>query len=199
MGMKTAPGRARGLEVTVSESELGAPVPAFAGRNDPSTDVRQGGYPTFARGGLGAPGSQVPAGIINSGPDGGVRGFTTRPPGDTRSVETGDAYSGVADDESRADPDPDVRSLAERNASVSSLGSQRSQKGKRKPAPLIGIEHASAGTGTGTSGRPAEAVKKEENDRNVEGKAAWKGGTKRFYHCTSSSSWVWRIKETHHW
>ena len=155
--MKTAPGRARCLQVTVGESELGGPAvpPPFAARNDPSTDVRQGGYSTFARGGLGAPGSQVPAGVIDSGPDGRVRGFTSRPPRDPRSVETGDAYSGVADDESRADPD--ARDLAERNASVSSTGSQRSTRGKRKPAPLIGIEHSSAGT----SVRPGEPKKGE--------------------------------------
>ena len=144
MGMKLAQGRARGLHVHIGDSEIGAAAPGEAAlsRNDATIDVRQGRYPTFARGGLAAPGSQVPAGIINAGPDPRVQGFTSRPLGDARSIETGDAYSGVADDESRAETD--ARSLAERNASVSSLGSQRSNKGKRKPSPLIGLEHSSA-------------------------------------------------------
>lgn len=137
--MKPASGRARGLRVEVDDPEMALT------RDEAHTDVRRGGYPTFARGGITQPGSQIPVGVLDGAQGGQVNGFTAgpRPPPslDARSVETGDAYSGVADDESRVD----ARDLAERNASKDSLTSSRSQRGKRKPAPL-GLDQSNATT-----------------------------------------------------
>jgi hypothetical protein len=60
--------------------------------SDGLNDVRRGGYPTFARGGLGATGTQIPPSTIDIAPDGRMRGLIARPFGDRRSLETtGDA------------------------------------------------------------------------------------------------------------
>jgi hypothetical protein len=106
-------------------------VPPLPPKDEGMTDIRQGGYPTCARGGLTATGTQIPASTLDITPDGRTRGLIARPVGDRRSLETtGDAYSGVADDP-RAPSRTDT--VDERKGSNSSIGSGKS---KRKPAPL---------------------------------------------------------------
>jgi len=106
-------------------------VPPPPPKDEGMTDIRQGGYPTFARGGLTAAGTQIPASTLDITPDGRMRGLIARPVGDRRSLETtGDAYSGVADS-SRAPSRTDT--VDERKGSKSSVGSGKS---KRKPPPL---------------------------------------------------------------
>ena len=96
--------------------------------SDGLNDVRRGGYPTFARGGMGAAGSQIPPSTIDVAPDGRMRGLIARPFGDRKSLETtGDAYSGFADIDSRAPSRADTE--AGRKGSTES-------KSKRKPPPL---------------------------------------------------------------
>ena len=96
--------------------------------SDGLNDVRRGGYPTFARGGMGAAGSQIPPSTIDVAPDGRMRGLIARPFGDRKSLETtGDAYSGCADIDSRAPSRADTE--AGRKGSTES-------NSKRKPPPL---------------------------------------------------------------
>jgi hypothetical protein len=100
--------------------------------SDGLNDVRRGGYPTFARGGMGAAGSQIPPSTIDVAPDGRMRGLIARPFGDRKSLETtGDAYSGFADIDSRA------RSRADTEAGrKGSMEEKKEMKSKRKPPPL---------------------------------------------------------------
>jgi len=107
--------------------------------SDGLNDIRQGGYPTFAKGGLGAAGSQIPASTIDLGPDGRMRGLIARPLGDRKSLETtGDAYSGYADADtdaasSRAPSRADVVKAGKGIMEDKKLGKSKS---KRKPPPL---------------------------------------------------------------
>jgi hypothetical protein len=100
--------------------------------SDGMNDVRRGGYPTFARGGMGAAGSQIPPSTIDVAPDGRMRGLIARPYGDRKSLETtGDAYSGFADIDSRAPSRADTE--AGRKGSIEE---KKELKSKRKPPPL---------------------------------------------------------------
>jgi hypothetical protein len=100
--------------------------------SDGLNDVRRGGYPTFARGGMGAAGSQIPPSTIDVAPDGRMRGLIARPYGDKKSLETtGDAYSGFADIDSRAPSRADTE--AGRKGSIEE---KKEMKNKRKPPPL---------------------------------------------------------------
>jgi hypothetical protein len=100
--------------------------------SDGLNDVRRGGYPTFARGGMGAAGSQIPPSTIDVAPDGRMRGLIARPFGDRKSLETtGDAYSGFADIDSRAPSRADTE--AGRKGSIEE---KKELKSKRKPPPL---------------------------------------------------------------
>lgn len=100
--------------------------------SDGLNDIRRGGYPTFARGGLGATGTQIPPSTIDVAPDGRMRGLIARSFGDRKSPETtGDAYSGFADIDSRAPSRADTE--AGRKGSVEE---KKEAKSKRKPPPL---------------------------------------------------------------
>jgi hypothetical protein len=143
---------------------ISAPQPAI---DEGLTDVRRGGYPTFARGGLGAAGSQIPAGTIDRAADGKMRGLISRPAGagDRHSLETtatADAYSGYGDDESRG-PSRN-RSTSNINAEEKGEAAIGGSKGRSKPAPL-GLSPAGGAMPTQVGGQVHPLVARQQSIR----------------------------------